>query len=161
MRKATGSNANALTSSHTSCLLTSGNNVIHADPLASLTSDSINTVHRQLVDNNDPSSVVHLTHTPSPPVVNHDTHTSHPTFLSSLLSSPPTSPPTSPAVASARPTRRRRSSSSDDDYHIVSITTTMLSVTSTAVLSLNNGKRPMISAGTMTPELLHRFEHHA
>jgi hypothetical protein len=31
----------------------------------------------------------------------------------------------------------------------------------TAVLSLNNGKRPMISAGVMTPELLHRFEHHA
>jgi hypothetical protein len=29
-----------------------------------------------------------------------------------------------------------------------------------AVLSLNNGKRPMISTGTMTPELLHQFEHH-
>jgi hypothetical protein len=36
----------------------------------------------------------------------------------------------------------------------------MSSTISTAVLSLNNGKHPMISMGTMTPELLHRFEHH-
>lgn len=31
---------------------------------------------------------------------------------------------------------------------------------SIAVLNLNNGKQPMISAGNMMPELLHRFEHH-
>jgi len=31
---------------------------------------------------------------------------------------------------------------------------------STATLSLNNGKQPMISAGALTPELLHHFEHH-
>jgi hypothetical protein len=37
----------------------------------------------------------------------------------------------------------------------------MSSTGTIVVLSLNNGKRPMISAGTMTPELLHRFEHHA
>jgi hypothetical protein len=37
----------------------------------------------------------------------------------------------------------------------------MSSTSPTAVLSLNNGKRPMISAGAMSPELLHRFEHHA
>jgi hypothetical protein len=37
----------------------------------------------------------------------------------------------------------------------------MTSVVPTTILSLNNGKRPMISAGTMMPELLHRFEHHA
>ncbi|KAF8232364.1 hypothetical protein L208DRAFT_1563115, partial [Tricholoma matsutake] len=30
-----------------------------------------------------------------------------------------------------------------------------------AVLSLNNGKCPMISTGAMTPKLLHRFKHHA
>jgi len=37
----------------------------------------------------------------------------------------------------------------------------MSSTTATAILSLNNGKHPTISVGTMTPELLHRFEHHA
>ncbi|KAF8231833.1 hypothetical protein L208DRAFT_1275149 [Tricholoma matsutake] len=36
----------------------------------------------------------------------------------------------------------------------------MSSNTATAILSLNNSKCPMVSAGTMTPELLHRFEHH-
>lgn len=36
-----------------------------------------------------------------------------------------------------------------------------MSVTSTvAVLSLNNGKQPMVSAGNMMPKLLHHFEHH-
>jgi len=37
----------------------------------------------------------------------------------------------------------------------------MSSMTATAILGLNNRKCPMISAGTMTPELLHHFEHHA
>jgi hypothetical protein len=37
----------------------------------------------------------------------------------------------------------------------------MSSTSPTAVLSLNNGKWLMISAGAMSPELLHCFEHHA
>jgi hypothetical protein len=101
------------------------------------------------------------------PVDPHDI--SYSSSLSSLPPSPPASPsPTavsschshSPSTVSAP--HHRSSSSSSNEYHTVCLKPYMSSTTTpTAVLSLNNGKRPMISTGAMSPELLHRFEHHA
>jgi hypothetical protein len=86
-----------------------------------------------------------------------DTHTSTPSDLSDLTLSPPTSPTPPISIVCCQ-----RSSTSSDEYRVVSFMPNMSSTaTSTAVLSLNNGKRPMISAGAMTLELLHCFEHHA
>jgi hypothetical protein len=91
------------------------------------------------------------------PIDSIDAHT--PT--SPISPSPPTSsPPASPSPP-VRPLRKQSSSSSSEGYHILSLTMNMSSTGTIAVLSLNNGKCPMISAGAMTPELLHRFEHHA
>ena len=65
-------------------------------------------------------------------------------------------------TTSLRWSMHRRSSFSSEDYQILHIKKLMLntSITLPAILSLNNGKWPMISAGSMSPELLHRFEHH-
>jgi hypothetical protein len=74
--------------------------------------------------------------------------------------SSPSSPtcPLSPPLPKAR--HRQASSSSSDDYRIILLSLNMSSMTTCTVLSLNNSKRPMISVGTMTPELLHWFKHH-
>jgi hypothetical protein len=86
-----------------------------------------------------------------------DAHTStSPTPDSPSAYNPPASPP-----SPVRPLRKRSSSSSSEEYHALSLTMNMSSTGTTAVLSLNNGKHPMILVGAMTPELLHRFEHHA
>jgi hypothetical protein len=73
----------------------------------------------------------------------------------------PAMPPASPTPPPDRPLRKQSSSSSSDEYHVSSLMSNMSTAGTTAVLSLNNRKCPMISAGAMTPKLLHRFEHHA